>query len=319
MSSQVLFVDFSADNSVRMSLAAPGRRPPAATLYHCDSLAELDSVLHAFLALHGQPVLVGAGLSVCGWERAGAVDMPNHSYTLRREWIKERLGISRLHLVNDCVATALAIERLEETERSVICHGHDDPTQMKAMIAIGRSLGTTCIVTDELGSTMALPCAGGHSDLPAVNAREFAVVERLAARFGHVSRVRAVSTAGLAEVHAALTAIDGAAPAPATPADVISLARTGDARAREAVAMVSAWLAATASDTALGVGARGGVFLAGSFFDLLGDLFDPSLFARRFCDKGRLTQYLEDISVYLVRMREPEMVGLSTLFAQESL
>lgn len=311
MASEVLYVDFSADHSVRMTLAEAGLRPPEAALYHCDSLAELDAALHDFLSRRGHPELIGAGVSICGWERDGAVDMPDHSYAIHRDWMKDRLGISRLHLINDCVATALAIERLEDSERSVLCSGHDDPTQMKAMIAIGRSLGTTCIVTDELGAIMALPCAGGHSDLPATTAREFAVVERLAAKFGHVSRVRAISTKGLAEVHAALSAIDGITP---SGGDVVSLARNGDAHAREAVAMVTGWLAATASDTALNVGARGGVYLAGSFFDVLGDLFDRDLFVRRFSAKGRLSKYLRDISVYIVNMREPEMVGLSTLF-----
>lgn len=314
MSSQVLYVDFSADHSVRMTLSEPGKRPAEASLYHCDTLDDLDRDLGDFLGRHGNPTLTGAGISICGWERAGAVDMPDHSYALHRDWIKQRLDIARVHMVNDCVATALAIERLREDERTVIHSGDDDPTQVKAMIAIGRSLGTTCIVTDELGATLALPCAGGHSDLPATTAREFAVIQRMAARFGHVSRVRAVSTAGLAHVYADLSAIDGRDTAAATPAEVIALAKRGDAHAVETVAMVTGWLAATASDTALTVGARGGVFLAGSFFAVMGDLFDRERFVHRFCDKGRLSRYLQDISVYLVNMREPEMVGLSTLF-----
>ena len=314
MSSQVLYVDFSADHSVRMTVGEAGRRPPEASLYHCDTLDDLSRALGDYLGRHSNPALIGAGLSICGWERDGAVDMPDHSYALHRDWIKQRLGIARVHLVNDCVATALAIERLREDERTVLHSGDDDPTQVKAMIAIGRSLGTTCIVTDELGATLALPCAGGHSDLPATTAREFAVVERMAARFGHVSRVRAVSTAGLADVYANLTAIDGRDVTAATPAEVITLAKGGDAHAAEAVAMVTGWLAATASDTALTVGARGGIFLAGSFFAVLDDLFDRDLFVHRFCAKGRLSRYLLDISVYLVNMREPEMVGLSTLF-----
>ena len=317
MTSQVLYVDFSADNSVRITSAEPGRRPPQARLYQCTSLGDLDQSLQDFLDRADNPALIGAALSVCGWERDGRFEMPDHSYTMDRAWIKERLNISRLHLVNDCVATALAIERLEDPERSVICEGQDDPTQIKAMIAIGRGLGTTCLVTDELGAIMAMPSAGGHSDLPVTTVREGQVHRLLADKYGHVSRVRAVSTAGLVEVYGCLRHIDGQAPLAIDAAEIVERARNADALGRDAVDMVTGWLAATASDTALICGARGGIFLAGSFFDLLGDMFDPALFARRFCAKGRLEKYLEDISVYLVKMREPEMVGLSTLFSDQ--
>ena len=314
MSAQVLFVDFSADNSVRMTLAEPGKRPPGSQLYHCDSLGELDGAIGDYLGERDNPGLVAAALSVCGWERDGAFEMPNHSYRIERAWIKERLNISRLHLINDCVASALAIDRLDGAERRVIWQGQDEPTQMKAMIAIGRSLGTTCLVTDELGQSTAFPCAGGHTDLPATTEREIGIVRLILKKYSHVSRVRAVSTAGLVEVYSGLKMLDGVEAGKVTPMQVVELARAGEAHAREAVDMVVGWLAGTASDTALCVGARGGIYLAGSFFDVLGDLFDPAAFARRFTDKGRLSGYMQDISVYLVKTQEPEMIGLSTLF-----
>ncbi len=314
MSAKAFYIDFSADKSVRMSIAEPGRKPPPSHLYHCHSLAELDAAIGGYLAENGNPDLIGAGLSVCGWERGGAFEMPDHSYSIERTWIRERLNISRVHLINDCVASALAIERLDDSERLTVHAGHDDPTQMKAMIAVGRSLGTTCISTDELGNTLAVPCAGGHCDLAATTDREYAVVRLMAQKFGHVSSVRAVSTAGLCEIHNHLNSIDGHDAMTHDGPEVIALARAGDACAVEALNMAIGWLAATASDTALSVGARGGVYLAGSYFDVLGDLFDAELFRARFCAKGRLRGYLEDISVYRVKTPEPEMVGLSTLF-----
>lgn len=315
MTRQALYIDFSADNSVRLAMAEPGLRPPPSHLTHCYSLAELDGAITGYLADNGNPQLIGAGLSVCGWERGGAFEMPNHTYRIERAWVRERLGVNRVHLINDTVASALAIERLGDDERMTLHPGHDDPTQMKAMIAVGRSLGTTCISTDELGSILAVPCAGGHCDLAATTDREYAVVRLMAQTYGHVSSVRAVSTAGLAEIFNNLNVIDGLDGVADSGAQVVALARAGDPKAAEALAMAIGWLAATASDTALSVGARGGVFLAGSYFDVLGDMFDAELFRTRFCAKGRLRGYLEDIAVYLVRAHEPEMLGLSTLFA----
>ncbi len=314
MTSHALYVDFSADNSVRVSAALPGQRPPASALFHCASLGQLDTALGDFLAAQESPTLMGAALSVCGWERDGVFEMPNHSYAIGRSWIRERLDISRIHIVNDCVAAALAIDRLEPSERIVVSQGQDDPAQPKALIALGRALGTTSITSDDMGNPIAQPCAGGHADLPATNDREYAVVRLMAQKYGHVSRVRAVSTNGLVEVWRCLATADGRTVGTATPQDIVTQARDGDPHAREAVDLVTGWLAATAADTALSLGARGGIYLAGSFFDVLGDTFDADAFTRRFHDKGRLSDYLKDICVYQVRTTEPEMVGLSTLF-----
>ena len=314
MDRPILFVDFSADTSVRMTVAAPRMRPPAAQLFHCATLDQLDRSLDQFLDSLERPKLIAAALSVCGWERDGGFEMPNHSYRIEREWVKQKLSITRLNVVNDCVATALAIDRLDESERTIICSGREEPMQMKAMIAVGRSLGTTCIMADDMGNPLAVPCAGGHMDLPATTEREEKVIRRMAGKYGHVSRVRAVSTAGLDEIHSILQAMDGLLPQMASPQQIVQMARDGAPHAKEAVDLAVGWLAATASDTALATGARGGIFLAGSYFDVLGTMFDKELFARRFCDKGRLSNYLKDIPVSLLKMNEPEMVGLSTLF-----
>ena len=297
-----------------MAIAAPGRRPPAPSVSICTSLDDLDREIGAFMAANGNPHLLGAALSVCGWERDGAFEMPNHSYRIEREWIKTRLNISRVHLVNDIVAAALAISQLDRSELSIVSEGEDDPYQPRALVALGRSLGTTTVTTDEFGAAVAQPCVGGHCDLPATTEREIAVLRYLIKTFGHVSRVRAVSTPGLVNVYRALHDADGHVAPDHGAGEIVAEARKGSAHAQEAVNLVLGWLAATASDTMLAVGARGGIFLAGSFFTLVGDLFDPAAFMTRFTDKGRLSDMLVTTPVFVVTAAEPEMIGLSTLF-----
>ena len=314
MSAQVFYMDFSADTSVRMAVGTPGRRPPQPFVCMCKSLDDLDREIEAFMAASGDPELMGAALSVCGWERDGIFEMPNHSYSVDRDWIRGKLNVSRVHLVNDAVAAALSIDLLRDSELVTVDEADGDPTQPKAMVALGRSLGTTTVTTDEFGGAVAMPGAGGHCDLAATTEREFAVVRWLSEKYGHVSRARAVSTPGLAEVYRALCAADGIEAEDVTPEGIVALARAGEGRAAEAVAMVLGWLAAIASDTVLAVGAYGGLFLAGSFFTLAGDLFDAEAFAKRFTAKGRLGARLTTVPVYIVKAAEPEMIGLSTLF-----
>ncbi len=314
MPDQVFYIDFSADNSVRMALAVQRQRPPSPSVCICMNFEELDKEIEAFLQLHGNPSLMGAAFSICGWERDGAFEMPNHSYRIERDWIRERLKVSRVHLVNDIVAAALAIDQLESSELVVVSPGEEDPSQPKALVALGRSLGTTTLTTDEFGAAIAIPCAGGHCDLPAITEREFAVVRYLSHKYGHVSRVRAVSTPGLCDVFRALHEVDRKVIPEVSGPQIAALARAGDPLANEAISLVQGWLAATAADTMLSTGARGGIFLAGSFFNLLGNLFDSKAFVQRFTDKGRLSEMLRATPVYVVAAEEPEMIGLSTLF-----
>ena len=47
----------------------------------------------------------------------------------------------------------------------------------------------------------------------------------------------------------------------------------------------------------------------------MGELFDQTAFLARFTDKGRLSDMLKSTPVYVVTASDPEMIGLSTLFA----
>lgn len=315
MQSKVFLVDFSADHSVRMTVAEPGRLPPVAHLDYCYSLDDLGAAFDACLEREGRPELMGAAFSVCGWEREGAFDMPDHSYSIHRDWARQHLQVNRLHIVNDCVAVALSLDQLQGDECVLIRSGCPDPDAPRALVAIGRSLGTTCVVSDEFGKAMALPCAGGHSDLPVANRREFDVFELLARKYGRVSRVRAVCTPGLEAVYAALAVLEDHTADPIKAPQIVTQALSGDPLSLEAVEMVTGWLAAMVSDVALINGARGGVYVGGSFFDVLGPVFDRDTFARRFGDKGRLSRYLSDVPVYQIRAAETEMIGLSSLFS----
>ena len=69
-----------------------------------------------------------------------------------------------------------------------------------------------------------------------------------------------------------------------------------------------------ASDVALILGARGGIYLTGDLMDLMVEVFDADAFCRRYADKGRLSHFIEEIPVYRTQARDLEIVGLQTLF-----
>lgn len=315
MTDHILLCDFSFGSYMKLALGTPGRRPAAATLYSCTGKHDFNEAVLDFLAAHDRPNLIGAAISSRGWEKRGAIQLPEKGgLSLARDDIRRLLSIQRVNLVNNFVARALAIPRLRAEERVKVCG--DDPVDEQVIAVLGphHGLGLAGLAPDGAGGYTAMPAEGGHSDLPIVGDREWAVFSKLKATHGHVAREFVISLSGLVELFRALAELDGADTLANTAEEVIALANTGDALAVEAINMCTAWLAAMASDVALIMGARGGIYLTGDLMDLMGDLFDAEVFRQRYVDKGRLSDYVAEIPVYQTRARDMEIIGLATLF-----
>jgi len=314
MAAHVLLGDLSNGTYMKLALARPGERPSETTHCACGSLAEFKTAIRDFLDAHGNPALVGAAISAAGWEKAGVIKLPNHGFSIDRADMRAFLGTQRLNLVNDFVAKALAVPRLESGDFRKICGGDPLPEQVIAVIGPHIGLGVSALAPDGMGSWTVMPTEGGHSDLAPTTDKEEAVLRVLADKYGHVSRERVISIPGLVDVWAALAKIArDDSPVPAVES-IIALAASGDARAKETISLSLGWFAAMASDVALILGARGGVYLAGDLLDMLGDLFDVEAFSRRYADKGRLSDYVAEVPVFKVTARDVELIGLSTLY-----
>lgn len=315
MANPILLCDLSAGAYVKLALADTGRRPEHVKSYSCLTEADFYNAITGYLSEHGEPDLRGAAVASRGWEDRGVVHTPECNMTLARDALRDRLSVKRLNLVNNFVARALAIPHLRADEKDKLCGSESYDEQVIAVLGPHYGLGVAGLAPDGVGGWTAMPAEGGHSDLPATNARELQVTAVLRERFGYVAREFALSMDGLVAVWQALTQLGGGAVTSMTPRAVVDHARTGDALAREAVTMCTNWLAAMASDVGLIMGARGGIYLTGALIDLLDDdLFDREAFCARYADKGRLSQYISEIPVFRTRAPNLELIGLATLF-----
>ncbi len=312
MPARVLYGDLSKYGHVTLALGQSGSDPEAYERFDCLSLEQLEDGLSNFLRGRDALDLDAAAFSACGWEQAGGLSMHNHNFSISRTWLKDVLRIQRLHLVNDCVAMAMAIERSTPSDLHQVHAGKGDDQAVKALIAAGIGLGTA-MLTEEDGRSIVLPCEGGHSALPVAGDEEIAVARLLRGQEGHLSRETAISCTGLAAVYAALGEVQGTS-VKADAAEIIARARAGDVLAGRAVAMLGDWLAAMASDVVLMFGAHGGVYLSGALLEEIGPMIDAEAFSRRYTDKGRLSQYVADVPVYHFTLADQMIRGLSTLF-----
>ncbi len=102
-----------------------------------------------------------------------------------------------------------------------------------------------------------------------------------------------------------------------TAAEITQAAIAGRCPAsRAALDTFCALLGDVAGNFALGFCARGGVFIAGGIVSHIRDYLPRSQFRSRFEAKGRLSEYLKTIPVYLILQDDPAFIGLRSLAAR---
>lgn len=315
MPDRVLLCDLSLAPVIRLALAFPGERPHAVTHVECATRAAFDAAILAFLDQQNSPDLRAVGIAARGWEDQAGLHPVGLGFSITRDDIRSLLGVKRVNFVNNFVARALAIPRLNRDERTEILAGNGEDEHALVVLGPHHGLGLASMISDGLGGWVALHGEGGHSDMPAHNAREWQVIEAVRARTGYVSRETVMSVAGITAVWQALHALAGdAEPETPSPDAIVAAARDGDACARETIGLITVWLAGMASDIALIVGATSGVYLTGALLDIIGDQFDFDLFRARFLDKGPRSEYVAGIPVYRTAAEHLELRGLATLF-----
>jgi glucokinase len=264
---------------------------------------------HAYLAAQRLPLPAEVAIGIANPVAGDEVRMTNHHWSFSIRALQAALGARRLLVLNDFKALALALPRLAPEALLPLQAGTPDPLAAKALIGPGTGLGVGGLL--RAGTHwVALDSEGGHATLAAETPREWAALQRLQQRFGHVSAERVVSGMGLSALHLALCQLDGR-PMDELPADAITAAaRAGDPQAWEAVQLVLGFLGSCAGNLALTLGARGGVYLAGGILPRWRSWLADSPLLPRFSAKGRFTALLRGIPVWLIDTPEsPALLG----------
>jgi len=251
---------------------------------------------------------------------AGPVDgdrlaLTNGTWILETARLRRAFGFARVDLVNDFEALAWALPRLDAgdvIEVGVKAAVARTPVAEApiALLGPGTGLGVAGVLSGPEGP-LVLVTEGGHATLAAADAHEDEILQRLRARFGHVSAERVLSGQGLVELHGVLAELAGRRAEYATPAALTEAAlRDSYGVARAALETFCAMLGGFAGNLALTLGARGGVYLGGGILPRLADFLAESAFRARFEAKGRFRSYLTPIPTRLIVHPAPAFLGL---------
>jgi glucokinase len=286
----------------------PGAPLEALATLRCAEHASLTDAMAQYLATSGLPSPQACALGIANPVTGDEVRMTNHDWHFSVRALQQTLKLTRLLVINDFEALALALPTLTDADLEAVGGGRPDPASVCAVIGPGTGLGVAGLLPD---GVRAVTGEGGHVTLAAHDDHEAAVVAWLRHRFGHASAERAVSGPGLVNLYEAVSALSGSPAEALKPPDVVDRALAGsDPACVQAIDLFCSFLGSVAGNLALTLGARGGVYIGGGMVPRLGAAFAMSRFRARFEAKGRFAEYLAAIPTWVIRTdQSPALAG----------
>ena len=295
--------------AMQVSQGKPISEPQA--LPSGDFSGPAEAIRH-YLKLTGLPHPRWAGLANATPISGDMLAMTNNGWKFSVKAVRDKLGLTHLRMLNDFTALALALPKLGPDDLVQIGTGKAEAEKPMGLIGPGTGLGVSGLVPCAQGHT-AIEGEGGHSTMPAFNAREAELIALARKKFAHVSAERLLSGPGLMMLYQVI-AESGGLPDEKLQADEIS--KRGIAGScpvcKEALDTFCAMLGTVAADVALVLGARGGIYIGGGIIPKLGDYFATSPFRARFEEKGRFSPYLAKIPTWVIHAPWPGLIGAAS-------
>ncbi|MGE4044708.1 MAG: glucokinase [Acetobacteraceae bacterium] len=254
-----------------------------------------------------------AALAAAGPLVDGRISMLNAGWTLDPDELARALQLDDVRLLNDFEALAWSLPEFGPSDLFALDDVPRPGRGTMAVIGPGTGFGMAAVVQDT-ATEVVLVTEGGHATLACTTAREEAIVRALREEFAHVSVERVLSGSGLEALYRAVAKVDGRDAPPREDAAIVAHALAGDCEnSRETLLAFCGFLGGVAGDTALTLGARGGVFIGGGITPRFTDFLRASEFRARFEEKGRLRFYQQRIPTAVIMHRSPAFLGLTRL------
>jgi len=246
------------------------------------------------------------------------IKMTSLNWQFSQATLKNSLGLESLAIINDFTALALSLPDLVDSELVQVGGTKLDLDLPIAVIGAGTGLGVSGLIpTHRKGEKphwVPIQGEGGHVTFSPFNQREDEILAVLRKRFGHVSAERVLSGPGLANIYSAINEIDGLGLPPLEPAEITHKGLSNECHAcKESLDTFCAMLGTAAANLTMTLGAQGGLFIGGGIAPKFGDYFLTSPFRSRFEEKGRFSNYLADVPVFLINAKNPAIRGAAAV------
>jgi len=300
-----------------LALASAGGARPQIVAQHVYACREFDGVQPIVADfLQRQPVtghrgaITAACVSVAGPVVANATTLTNLGWTVSGNTLAAELRLPEVRLVNDFEAAGHGISRLAPSELETLQGGRPVARAARLVIGAGSGLGVGLLTWQDDGYAVH-PSEAGHADFAPVDELQDKLLLHLRRTYGRVSYERVVSGPGLMRIFSFLQETGAGVPskqlrdADKTRQDTAELiAEFGVAKldplAVRALDLFVAIYGAFTGNMALATLAHGGVYIAGGIAPKIAPKLREGAFIRAFASKGRFSEVLAAMPVYVV-------------------
>jgi glucokinase len=301
------------------------RKPLAQKTFSSPRFRDIESLLFEFLSKNKYSI-DQACFAVAGPVIGGKSSITNLPWVISERQIKRVLGISSVLLINDLVATASFVPFLNpNVDYLVLNKGRPVQHGTIAVIAPGTGLGEAFLIWDGK-KYRAFASEGGHSDFAPRDVLQIELLKYMLQKLDHVSYERVCSGPGLKEIHTFYHKIVDARERHAElskiiteaddPVPIIVKAALGGGRCdlcEKSLDTFVAIMGAEASNLALKIFATNAVYIAGGIPPRIRSALEDGKFVEAITKKGRQSELLADIPVYLVLNPDVCLLGAAKL------
>lgn len=266
--------------------------------------------------------LTRACFGAAGPVAGNRIQMTNLPWLLDGGSIAAEFGIGRVQLVNDFEAAAAGVDGLEPGEWVELQRGEPLQDAPRVVLGAGTGLGVAYAFAQG-GRRYIVAGEGGHAGFAPGDDTQAGLRQALQLQLGRVSVEHVVSGPGLMRIYAYLCAQQAPGSEPDAEvrkggaAAVSRRALAGnDPLASRALDMFLACYGALAGDHALGVLARGGVYIAGGIARQVLDRLKAGEFMRAFHGKGAHAPLMHKMPVRVVTTERLGLLGAALLAAR---
>lgn len=285
----------------------------------CAEFPGLTELLQTFVNADVRAPVKHCVLACAGQILGEDVVNDNLAWPIHLTQLRQTLALDDVAVLNDFEALGYALDGALALGGRHLC-GPQSPTHGPTLvIGPGTGLGAAVHLPGPAGGFV-LATEAGQMDYAPHTLRERAVLAHLAPDGGYVASELIVSGPGLWTVYAAVCALDGKAPALATPEAVTAAAAAGhDAHAVEAVAIFCGSLGSFTGNLAMAFMATGGVYLAGGFLSSMFGLLAQSTFEQRFLHGRSARALLAQVPVWVTEHGRHGVQGAARWYLKRGL
>ncbi len=300
--------------------AGEARVPLLCKSYPSAGYAGLAEIVAEFLREANVQEISSACLALAGPVSGRKVTLTNLPWVVDADALSLRFNIPTISLINDFEAVGLGVAALEAPDLLPLQQGEVQARGVRIVVGAGTGLGVAWLTWQE-GGYAVHPSEGGHIDFAPTDELQYALLQYLQQRHGHVSYERIVSGPGLAAIYEFLHDSGRATPS----AELIAAMQAGDgaaviarfaseqneAIARQALELFTQIYGAFVGNVALAALPRGGIYVAGGIAAKIATQMQSGGFKRAFLDKGRFHDLLSTLPLSIVTNPQIGLLGAS--------